>query len=409
MLSLTRQPIDDPAEGAARLLSRLGVFLLFVAAQLAPILALRTVYILLPIGAALLLLGASLTPGERRDHSLWEFAGSPVAVSALFLVLWAGLSLAWTPFGSGPAERFAKSAGTLALVAVVCFALPRRTKTSNLNLLPIGAGVAALTLIVIASQTHASKTVEDILDVGVLARVGLGLALLVWPAMGALAVRDRWPWAGALGLATVAACYICAAPNALPALAVGALVFAGSFGRSRTAAAVLAVVCVAIIALAPILALVVHFLIDGRGPGFLRPLDVWGRMVASDGVRALVGHGYGAAIFGFFGGYLDLNSPRSFVFQLWFDLGAIGVAAFALVVAGSFRLAGMMRPALAPFLLAGLATGLTICVMGPAAEQLWWFTLAGLDAIAYALVVKGQFRKRRPRVPLNVGGAPDAA
>jgi hypothetical protein len=30
---------------------------------------------------------------------------------------------------------------------------------------------------------------------------------------------------------------------------------------------------------------------------------------------------------------------------------------------------------------------------------LWAFTLAGLDAIAYVLVIRGQFRKKRPRVP----------
>ncbi|MBI3275930.1 MAG: hypothetical protein HYZ60_08340, partial [Methylocystis sp.] len=67
--------------------------------------------------------------------------------------------------------------------------------------------------------------------------------------------------------------------------------------------------------------------------------------------------------------------------------------------------AGRTRPALAPFLLAGLATGFTISVLGPAAEQLWWLSLAGLDAIAFALVMKGQFRKRRPRVPPNWGAA----
>lgn len=400
-----RRTIDDPAEDAARLLLRLGVFLLFVASQLAPVLAGQTIYILLPIGAALLSLGASLASRRRTDHPLplRRIATSPAVVAGVFLIAWAGLSLAWTPFASGPSERFAKSAATLALVAIACGVLPVRTKTSNLNLLPIGVGVAALCLIGIYFVTAARpQTVDDVLDVSPLARVGVGLALLVWPAMGALAVRDRWPWALALAVCVAAACLFSQAPNALPALAVGAVVYGLSIGRVRQAAPALAGIFVAIILLAPLLALAAHLLLEGGSLGFLRPLEVWGRMVAMDGPRTLTGHGYGAAIFALFGGYLDFNSPRSFVFQLWFDLGVLGAAAFAVVTASAFVTAGRMRPVLAPFLLAGLATALAICFMGPAAEQLWWFTLAGLDAIAFALVVKGQFRKRRPRVPLKL-------
>ena len=48
--------MDDPAADAARLLARLSIMLLFIISQVAPILARQTIYILLPIGAALLLL-----------------------------------------------------------------------------------------------------------------------------------------------------------------------------------------------------------------------------------------------------------------------------------------------------------------------------------------------------------------
>jgi hypothetical protein len=405
MPSLPRRNIDAPALEAARLLSRIGIFLLFVISQLVPILARQTVYILLPIGTALLLVGAVLSPEPRRPTPWRDWLFSAPVAAALFLVAWTGLSLAWTPFGAGPSERFAKSAATLALVAAAAAFLPTRTKTSNLNLLPIGAAAAALTLAAIAVTTHKAVTLDDILDVGALGRVGLGLALLVWPAMGALAVRDRWPFAGALAIATLAACYLAQAPNALPALGLGAAAFAASFGRPRRAAAIFGALGAAVVLLAPVAALVAHFVGDGRLPLLLKPLAVWGNMLVADGGRALIGHGYGAAIFGFLGGYLDIFAPRSLVFQLWFDLGALGAAGFALVVWRAFVVVGETRPALAPFLLAGLATGFVICVVGPAAEQLWWFTLAGLDALAFALVIRGQFRKRRPRVPLGWGEA----
>jgi hypothetical protein len=298
MSSLIRRRVDDPAEDAARLLLRLGVFLLFVASQLVPVFARQTIYILLPIGAALLFLGASLASEPGAARPLKRIAVSPAVIAAVFLVGWAGLSLMWTPFASGPSERFAKSAATLALVAIVCGVLPARTKTSNLNLLPIGVGVAALCLIGISLFTEARpQTAEDILDVSALGRVGVGLALLVWPAMGALAVRDRWPWALALAVCAAVACLVSSAPNALPALAVGAVVYAFSLGRVRRAAPVLAAVFVAIILLAPLLALAAHFLLDGRASGVLRPLAVWGSIVTRDGARTFTGHGYGAAIF----------------------------------------------------------------------------------------------------------------
>lgn len=408
MSSISRRSSDEPAEEAARLLLRLGVFLLFVIALVAPILARQTVYVLLPIGAVLLLISASLTPDERSARALGSILLSPPALAAVLLALWAGISLLWTPF-EGPGERFAKSAATLALVGVAAGFLPLRTKTSNLNLLPIGVGAAALTLAAITLFTAPKYTLEDILDVGALGRAGLGLALLVFPAMGALAVRGRWYTAGALFVATLAACVLARAPNALPALIGGALAFAAAFGRAEAASRALAALMAAIVLLAPAAALVAHFLWPEHPPAFFRHLAFWGAMIASDGARTLIGHGFGAATWGVLGGYLTPATPRSLIFQIWFDLGAVGAAALALALARAALTVGAARPALAPFLLGGVAAGFMICLLGPAAEQLWWLTLAGLDAIAYALVMRGQFRKRRPRAPRGEPAADEAA
>ena len=116
MSVFSRRTTDEPAEEAARLLLRIGVFLLFVISLIAPILVRQTVYILLPIGAALLLASATLDAGRARQRSMRSILASPPLLAALLLAAWTGLSLFWTPF-EGPAERFAKSAATLALVA----------------------------------------------------------------------------------------------------------------------------------------------------------------------------------------------------------------------------------------------------------------------------------------------------
>ncbi|MEK8092495.1 hypothetical protein WOC76_08150 [Methylocystis sp. IM3] len=410
MITFSRRPAEDPAQEAARLLLRLGVFMLFVIALPAPILARQTVYILLPVGAALLLASAVLSNNGDSGGSLRALLRSPPVWAALLLGLWAGVSLIWTPF-EGPAERFAKAAATMALVAAAAGLMPLRTKTSNLNLLPIGVGAAAVALVWVTLALAPKYTVEDILDVGPLGRAGLGLALLVWPGMGALAVRGHWVWAGALGAATVTACVLAGAPNALPALMGGAFAFAAAFGRARSMSALLAALMAGIVLLAPLAALAAHVLWPDQAQGFFRHLAFWGHMIASDGWRTLLGHGFGAATWGMLGGYLPPMTPRSLVFQIWFDLGAVGAAALALVLARASLVVGEARPALAPFLLGGLGAGFVICLLGPAAEQLWWLTLAGLDAIAFALVMRGQFRKRRPVLPIGLGAAPadDAA
>ncbi|WP_018266824.1 hypothetical protein [Methylosinus sp. LW4] len=403
MPNVSRRTIDDPAAEAARLLARLSIMLLFIISQLAPILTRQTIYILLPIGAALLLLSASLAPESRRLREIAVLALTPTALAAFFFVGWTGLSLAWTPFGAGPAERYAKSAATLALVAAACALLPARTKTSNLNLLPIGTGAAAAALAAVALLSANGGDPPLDLDSNALQRAGLGLALAIWPALGALALRGRWVSAALLALVSVAACLLARAPNALPALIVGALALALSFGKARRAGSLLAILSAALILLAPLAPILVHLVAPERLPTFAAPLETWGRIIANDGPRLLIGHGFGAAVFGVAGHYLYPDTPRSMLFQVWFDLGVLGALGLAAVVARAFYVIGRTRPVLAPFLLGGLATGLTICVLGPAAEQLWWLTLAGLNAIAYALVLKGQFRTRRPRLEPNGG------
>lgn len=404
MIALSRRPADEPAVEAARLLLRLSVFLLFVILLIAQILVRQTVYVLLPIGAALLLASATLAPDARALRSIREILLSPPLLAALLLATWAGLSLLWTPF-EGPAERFAKSAATLALVAAAMGFLPLRTKTSNLNLLPIGVALAAVALAAITLLMEPRYTLDDILDVGPLGRAGLGLALLVWPAMGALAVRGHWYWAATLAVATAIACRLSDAPNAMPALVVGMAVFAASFGRARAMAALLAGLMATIVLIAPLAAFAASVVWPEQAPGFFKHLAFWGEMIASDGWRTLIGHGFGAATWGVLGGYLTPATPRSLIFQIWFDLGLVGAAALALVAARTSFFVGKSRPALAPFLLGGLGAGFAICLLGPAAEQLWWLTLAGLDAIAFALVTRGQFRKRRPRLPIGLGAA----
>jgi hypothetical protein len=394
---------DDPALEAGRLLTRIGVFLLFVVALIAPVIAGQTIYILLPVGAALLLMGAAIAPDRREKTApLRGLLTTPPFLAALFLAGWAALSLNWTPFHGGPTERYWKDAGTLALVAIACGFLPARTRVCDLNLLPIGVAAAALGMIAAAAYgffARRSFTLEEILDGDALARSGVGLVLIMWPAAGALAMRGKWRFAAALMLVSGVAALASGAPNVAPPLIAGFAIFGLSFGRPREARLWLAPLAAATILLSPLLALGVRFFYQGHAPELLKSLDVWGHIFASGGARSLLGHGFGSAIYGLFGGYLDPKAPRSLAFQIWFDLGIVGAAAFAGAAYKAFSIVGLTRPSLAPFLLAGLSAGLVVCLLGPAGEQLWAFTLAGLDAVAFVMVMRGQFRTKRPHLP----------
>ncbi|ARN82662.1 hypothetical protein [Methylocystis bryophila] len=394
---------ENPALEAGRLLTRIGVFLLFVVALIAPIIAGLTIYILLPIGAVLLLMGAAVAPNRREKTApLREFLTAPPFLAALFLAAWAALSLSWTPFQGGPAERYWKDAGTLFLAAIACGFLPTRTRICDLNLLPIGVAAAAVGMIGAAAYglfAHRSFTLEEILDGDALARSGVGLVLIMWPAAGALAMRGKWRFAAALMLVSGLAVLLSGAQNVAPPLIAGFAIFGLSFGRPREARLWLAPIAAAAILFSPLLALGVRFLYHGHAPELLKSLDVWGHIFASGGVRSLLGHGFGSAIYGLFGGYLDPKSPRSLAFQIWFDLGIVGAGAFALAAYEAVSFVGLARPSLAPFLLAGLSAGLVVCLLGPAGEQLWAFTLEGLAVVAFVMVMRGQFGKKRPHLP----------
>ena len=396
-------PNEDPALEAGRLLTRIGVFLLFVVALIAPVVAGQTIYILLPVGAVLLLLGSAVAPDRREKTApLREFLMAPPFLAALFLAAWAAVSLNWTPFHGGPAERYWKDAGTLGLVAIACGFLPARTRICDLNLLPIGVAAAAVGMIAAAVYGFFSRrsfTLEEILDGDALARSGVGLVLIMWPACGALAMRGKWQIRrradARLGRRGAflrraerrAAAHrgTCGLRPVLRATARGAALARASRRRGDPSA--------------PLLALVVRLLFQGHAPELLRGLDVWGHIFLTGGARSLLGHGFGSAIYGLFGGYIDPKSPRSLAFQIWFDLGLVGAAAFAAAAYKAFSIVGLVRPSLAPFLLAGLAAGLVVCLLGPAGEQLWAFTLAGLDVVAFVMVMRGQFRKKRPHLP----------
>jgi len=389
---------EDPVAGAAHIITRLAIALLLIVTPIASVGTRSAIYVLAPVGVALTLVAWLLEPGSRGPRQLRAAMFSPTGLIVIFLGLWALLSLIWTPFASGPSERFVKSASTFVLAAVAAALLPERTRTSNLYLLPIGAAAGAVAIIGLMIFTKSPSVRSGDPDISLVARAAFGLALLVWPALGALIVREKPRWAMGLAVLVVIAELFAGVPLALAATALGALVFAAAMVDKHATGRWLAIVGAALFLIAPVVAILAYAAITMTPASPILSTLVWGSYIARDGFNALIGHGFDAARLGVAMGYLPPATPRSLLFETWFELGLVGATAAALLWAQLARRAGQAGPKLAPFLLAGLTSAYVMSAFGLGVAPVWWVTLLALSGFAFALLQHGHGRAQRPNV-----------
>jgi hypothetical protein len=391
----TRRRFDDPAQEAAGLLIRLGVAVLAIGVPCGAMFSRRLIFSMMPVGAALVLLGVVLSPKRADLTRLRELLASPTALTAFFLLGWVGLTLIWTPFGHLAAERYFKTTGTLLLAGLTAACLPGHTKTSNLYLLPLGLGAAALATLAIGVVAPGVSPAPDI-ESSTLDRASLTLSMLLWPALGGLAVRDRWATAGALAVAVAIAIIAVWTPTALAALSIGALTFSLAVSMPQRVGHILGLAFGALIVLAPAIPLALAPLCRAGTGALARALQAAEQIVLSEGWRLVTGHGFDAAQRSIAIGYLPGNTPRSAMFEVWYEFGLVGALGLAVLIVLTFRSASQAPRPVSAFLLAGLVCGVIIGLSGLVTAQLWWMTLLAVAGIQFALVVKGQYRSVRP-------------
>ena len=400
---------ETPAAEAALLMIRLGLFLLAVASPVAAAVSRRAIFILTPVGCALLLIGGLLAPRGDILGGLRRAALSPSGIAGLFLAFWAGLSLIWTPFLADAGERYVKTLATCLLVLAAAAAIPGRTRTSNLYLFPIGVALAAIAAILVNLFGPDSITGGAEGDSPTLDRATIGIVVLLWPSLGALMVRERWMSAGVLAAIAMVGVVAVWTPIALLAIVTGALTFAVATSRPRQTGRVLAFAFAALFLLAPLLPFVIRLILPSRNPdiqGFLTPILVWTQIVSHEGVRLITGHGLDMATRGEVAGYLPAETPRSILFETWYDLGIVGAVSAAVLLGRALIGAGRTGVAVAPFLLAGIVSGMTIAILGLSTAQVWWVSLLGITAIAFTTAVKGEQPKHRPASALTTAHDP---
>lgn len=407
MSQFVRRRTDDPALDAGDLLLRVGLTLLAVVVPVSVVLSRRALFTLIPVGAGIVLLGGSLLPHIHVRSRFRAMVLSTPGLSGMALLAWCAVSLFWTPFPFEAAERLWKLGGTLGLVAFTIALLPDRTKTSNLYLFPIGLAAAAATTVVTMLLSQAGPLAIQPED-ATPERTAISLVVLVWPSIGALAVRDRWLAAALLAVAVTVATLAAWTSVALAALAAGALTFTAATWHPARVARVLGLVMPLLFLLAPGLPFVIGAPLQGLADRFGEQaptlLDVsgsvqtWAAIVAAEPLRLVTGHGFDIIGPAAVSGFIPPPVPHSLLFEAWYELGIVGAVSAAVFSAGAFLSVGRASAIVAPFLLAELVAGFTVALWGADTTQLWWITFLGMATVAFVHVVRGQYRTDRPAV-----------
>jgi hypothetical protein len=392
---INQQTADKASDDAANLLLRIGVAVVFVATPFFQLLSPRAIFILPPIGGALILaVGLVLAP-RLNMRDIFAFLLSGVGLAACFLAFWMLLSLLWTPFPSEAAPRLIKAMLTMASVLPVAAALPPRTRAANLYFLPLGAAVTALgALVLSARNAGAGQSGDENLILGMEAAL-----LLLWPALAATRLRNRPTLSASLAIVVLAAAVSAPAPGALAATAFAALAFAFALWNARATGLWLGRFGAACFVGAPLVPLLIGPLIAPDAASSLRSVKAWGAMIGNDGVRIFTGHGFNFVNSGYWRGYLPLSAPHSILFQIWTDLGLIGAFAVAALVLLAYRAAAAQPERQAPFWIGALTFVFAMGAFGIASVEAWWITMLALALGAFALVARGDYKTARPTAP----------
>ena len=388
----------DPAKDAARVLGWFGFAILMVGAPLVSVLSRRALFICLPVGAAILTASYVLSVSIEGLRTLRGALVTPIGLAGIFLVGWSGLSVLWTPFPEIAAPRYVAMLATALIATIVVAHLPERRAPPTLYLLPGGLALTAAATAVLALAGPSSFHGGSEFDPSLIERSAIVLTVLVWPALGALGAFGRHAWS--IGLAILVAASLCAAGASIAAagFALAAAAFAMCVDVPRRTARSAAGLFGALILLAPLLPFLLAPLVDlvpGVGRSTIAAMADWRDFITLDAVRLITGHGLDSTQNGVVAGYLPPHTPRSILFEVWYDLGMLGAFALAAVFMLGMTAAGNAAPTVAPSLLGGMVATLSITMFGVATAEVWYVTLVSLQAVALGLLARAS-RGSRP-------------
>ncbi|HZH10871.1 MAG TPA: peptide ABC transporter permease [Microvirga sp.] len=394
-------PTANPSADAAAVLRRLGFAILLFAIPPAALFTRRALVVMAPLAVALIVLAAFLDGTAKNP---WQravgFVSSRAGVAGLVLVLWAALSLVWTPFVPQASERLLNIVA-MGLMAVAGYlALPERMRSANLYLLPVGVGLAALIAISMLLREQ-GRLEPDGLGVE---RGMVVLVLLLWPAVTWLHSRGRNLEAVALALAVALGAFLTADVLPLIGLAVGGVVFALTAVSARTGSRLVGLLMAVLLLAAPALPFLLKPLagsILGSPSSIVASLDAWQALILKEPLRLVTGHGLETSWRGRMFGLVPPAAPFSLLFEIWYELGMVGAASGAILLSQAAFNAGSTRPILGPGIMASFGSAFALGACGIGTAQVWWFTALVVLVLVFVAVERGQFRTKRPKAMLR--------
>jgi hypothetical protein len=394
----------DAAADAAGFLRRLGFAAMVSLLPIAAVVMRHAVVGLAPVGAILFSL-AMLIESEGREPfgRMWKLIRTPAAGATLFLLFWAGLSLLWTPFLDDASERLMKALGVAACAFAALGSMPPRMRASNLYLVPLGAGLGALSAIIwVLSVPNAQTAIDG--EGPVLVRTALSVTLLAWPGLAWLLMRSERILAILLAVVVVCAALLARSSPVVLGIMAGAVGFGLCAMAPRLTIAAARWVFGLAILLAPLLPFLLtplaRLLLGAEAPG-LQSLDIWRDSVIGEPARLFTGHGLDTALRSQLAGLLALGAPQSVLFEVWYELGLLGALPLAFLTMTALRSAADQGDAIGPCLIGAIVNLFAFACLGLVGSQTWWLTLIAVLSIAFTGVVHGRFGTRRPKAFLS--------
>ena len=396
----------DPAAQASSLLLRLGLALLFIVTPVASVPSRRAFLVLAPVSIALVL-AAALLEGRLlkvATRAVRQLRG-PVGVAACFLLIWAVVSLSWTPNPAAGLDRLVKTAGTALLTLGACASLPDRMRSSNLYLVALGvlAGMA-MTAAAVAYGLVPRRAFDP--EQPTLDRAMAGLSIGLFAAAGWLVTKGRLLLAFCLALLFIGVAAAAQAIDALTALVVGLIVLGAARTNLRASALAVATVTAGLVIFAPGVGVALGAFatrLTWLDASDVAGLQRWAATIMADPARLITGHGVETAARARFSS--AFGAPRSVLFEVWYEFGLLGAAALAVIIAGATMTTVRLGAGYGAFVQAALAVIFVHLVIGSGTGQTWWTTTLCVYAVAFYAVRNGQYRSVRPRAVFRARAA----
>jgi hypothetical protein len=371
------------------------------AVPLAALFTRRALVAMAPLAVILLVL-ASVLDGSARNarEKLTALMVSPGGVAGMVLLLWAGLSLVWTPFLPQASERLLNITGMALMALGGYLAVPERMRSANLYLLPIGVGLAALIAIGLSITGGSALDPEGLS----LERGMLMLVVLLWPALAWLHSRGRNLEAIGLALAVAVCSLLTREGLPLYGLIAGTLAFIVTAWSPALGSRLTGLVMAGLLLFAPLLPFVLKPLaigLFGAKAPVVVSLDAWRQIVLSEPLRLVTGHGLETALRGRFFGLIPPTAPSTLLFEIWYELGLVGAAAGSIILYQAATRARILRATVEPGIMAAFACTFTLGCLGIGTAQVWWFTTLVVLVLIFVAIERGQFRTKRPKAVLR--------